>query len=228
MGRVPPAFTDVSEQRHRAGRAPGDLALLQSFVNTWDAEGGRDLLDSPAAVGAWLSAHGWTGESEEITPVDQRRTTEFREALRLLLAANNPALFVEEKALARAAAQLTAAARRGRPALRVGADGRVELGAADGGVDGALIRLLAIALHAQAEGRWSRIKVCRAQGCRWAFYDRSRGRTATWCAMATCGSRAKMRSYHRRRSVGVGAPLSAALGDPGVAGRPPSPLLPSP
>ncbi|MGA9774911.1 MAG: CGNR zinc finger domain-containing protein [Candidatus Dormiibacterota bacterium] len=228
MSRIPSASTDVPEERHRAGRAPGDLALLQSFVNTWDAEGGRDLLDSPAAVGAWLSTHGLTGESEGSTPAGQRRTREVREALRLLLAANNPALFVEGQVLARAAANLSAAARRGRPALRVGADGRFELGAEEGRVDGALTRLLAIALQAQAEGRWSRLKVCRADACRWAFYDRSRGRTATWCAMATCGSRAKMRSYHRRRSVRAGGPLSAALGDTGPAGRPPSPLVPSP
>ncbi len=51
---------------------------------------------------------------------------------------------------------------------------------------------------AQAAGTWERLKSCPADDCRWAFYDRSRNRSAVWCNMAVCGNRAKVRSYRER------------------------------
>ena len=56
--------------------------------------------------------------------------------------------------------------------------------------------LLAIVAQAQADGTWRRMKACPA--CGWAFYDRSRNRSRTWCTMAICGNRAKARSYRAR------------------------------
>ena len=56
--------------------------------------------------------------------------------------------------------------------------------------------LLAIVAEAEADGTWRRMKACPA--CGWAFYDRSRNRSRTWCAMAICGNRAKARSYRER------------------------------
>jgi predicted RNA-binding Zn ribbon-like protein len=41
--------------------------------------------------------------------------------------------------------------------------------------------------------------VCAAEDCRWAFYDRSRNRSRTWCSMEECGNRAKARSYRARQ-----------------------------
>ena len=41
---------------------------------------------------------------------------------------------------------------------------------------GALGRLLAIAAAAIADGTWTRLKACRAEDCRWAFYDHARNR----------------------------------------------------
>jgi predicted RNA-binding Zn ribbon-like protein len=52
-----------------------------------------------------------------------------------------------------------------------------------------------------AEGVWERLKVCGADDCRWAFYDTSRNRSRTWCSMADCGNRAKVRAYRARRSA---------------------------
>ena len=56
--------------------------------------------------------------------------------------------------------------------------------------------LLAIVARAQADGTWQRMKACPA--CGWAFYDRSRNRSRTWCTMAICGNRAKARGYRAR------------------------------
>ena len=58
--------------------------------------------------------------------------------------------------------------------------------------------MLAIVAAAQAEGTWERLKSCPATDCRWAFYDKSRNRSAVWCNMAVCGNRAKVRSYRER------------------------------
>ncbi|MEP6468748.1 MAG: CGNR zinc finger domain-containing protein [Chloroflexota bacterium] len=49
---------------------------------------------------------------------------------------------------------------------------------------------------------WSRVKACRNDTCRWLFYDHSRNRSGTWCAMAICGSRMKSRAYRSRRRIG--------------------------
>jgi predicted RNA-binding Zn ribbon-like protein len=71
------------------GRAPAPepLRLVQRFVNTNDREGGVDRLASPAALSRWFRAAGVTvGRLEER---DLARAIELREALRVLLGANN-------------------------------------------------------------------------------------------------------------------------------------------
>jgi predicted RNA-binding Zn ribbon-like protein len=68
-----------------------------------------------------------------------------------------------------------------------------------GGVDGALGKLLAIVARAMADGTWARLKACRMDDCRWAFYDGSRNRSGAWCSMASCGNRAKVRAYRTRQ-----------------------------
>jgi predicted RNA-binding Zn ribbon-like protein len=44
------------------------------------------------------------------------------------------------------------------------------------------------------------IKAC--PGCGWLFLDRSRNGSRRWCDMQVCGSRDKMRRYHRSRRSG--------------------------
>jgi predicted RNA-binding Zn ribbon-like protein len=65
-------------------------------------------------------------------------------------------------------------------------------------VEGALGRLLAIVAGAQDEGTWTRLKACPADDCQWAYYDRSRNRSAVWCDMRSCGNRHKVRSFRER------------------------------
>ena len=59
-------------------------------------------------------------------------------------------------------------------------------------------RLLGILHEAQVTGEWTRMKACRQ--CEYAFFDRSKNRSATWCAMSICGNRTKNRAYYRRRA----------------------------
>jgi predicted RNA-binding Zn ribbon-like protein len=53
---------------------------------------------------------------------------------------------------------------------------------------------------AQAGGNWDRMRLCRNEDCRWAFYDRSHSRQGAWCNMAVCGNRLKNRNLRARRS----------------------------
>ena len=57
--------------------------------------------------------------------------------------------------------------------------------------------------RARADGTWDRLKVCLADDCQWAYYDRSRNRSSVWCDMRVCGNRAKVRSYRERRTAGM-------------------------
>jgi predicted RNA-binding Zn ribbon-like protein len=74
--------------------------------------------------------------------------------------------------------------------------------AAGGGVAFAPTDLVESVLAAAATltltGDWGRLKLCPADDCRWAFYDRSRNRSRVWCDMADCGNLAKVRGYRAR------------------------------
>jgi predicted RNA-binding Zn ribbon-like protein len=83
--------------------------------------------------------------------------------------------------------------------LRFSGVGRPGLAPMGGGVRGALSTLLARMAAAEAQGTWSRLKVCSSDTCQWAFYDRSKNRSGRWCSMRVCGNRTKTRAYRARR-----------------------------
>jgi predicted RNA-binding Zn ribbon-like protein len=173
--------------------APGRLALVQAFVNTVDREHGPDLLDEPAGLADWLAARGMLDPGGEVAADDLEAARDLRDALRSLLHANNGA---PEEAGARAA--LEAAADRAALRASLPPEGP-ELVPAQGGVDGALGRVVAAAFAAMLDGSWPRLKACPRDVCGWAFYDRSSNASATWCSMAVCGGREKAGAYYRRR-----------------------------
>jgi predicted RNA-binding Zn ribbon-like protein len=180
--------------------APGPLALVQAFVNTYDVEPRREELTSPEVLRAWLVDHGLLHDAEPLSDADLHRTLEAREALRALLEANNGA-----PVDAAAVTTLNRIAEGAHLRVQFERDGHAQLAPAAGGVDTALGRLLAIVSTAMAEGTWARLKVCRSETCRWAFYDYSKNRSGAWCTMAVCGSRVKARTYRKRRRQGSGA-----------------------
>jgi predicted RNA-binding Zn ribbon-like protein len=161
--------------------APSPLRAVQLFVNTVDFERDRDWL------GGWFEEHGLRPTAPGLA-----RARAVREAVRELLYANNGQPVegdpFDTLRLAADAARLTLDLRA--PAL----DPRAA------GLDGALGRVLAAAYGAMADGTWPRLKACRNHGCRWAFYDYSRNRSASWCSMQLCGNRTKTRAYRRRHA----------------------------
>jgi predicted RNA-binding Zn ribbon-like protein len=175
--------------------APGKLELVRAFVNSVDLEDGKEQLDSPEALGTWLTERELLDDGAP-TDDDLARAIELREALRELLLAHHGD---DHEADPAAIETVEAAARRARLEVRFAdaALARVEPGRT--GVDGALGRLLAIVAAAQADGTWSRLKACPWDSCRWAFYDHSRNRSGVWCNMAVCGNRAKAQAFRARR-----------------------------
>lgn len=175
--------------------APGELELVRAFVNTTDLQDGPEELGSPSALHAWLHEQGLLEAKAPVSTPDFRRALDVRESLRALMVANagdplDPA----------AGPALDAAAGRARLALRFEHDGRASVEPGAGGVDGALGRLLATVSAAMADGTWPRLKACRRESCRWAFFDHTKNHSGAWCDMATCGNREKVEAYRRRHA----------------------------
>jgi predicted RNA-binding Zn ribbon-like protein len=178
----------IGEQIEPGGRpkAPGRLELLQRFINTHnhDLPEEWDRIGTAAKARTWLKEKELIGPGDRISAADATRLRELREALRALIVAPNPA-----------AADVV---RAQHASLRIVVDdaGTVTLEPPGAGVERAVATLLAILHEAQIGGDWARMKACRK--CEYAFFDRSKNRSAAWCSMSICGNRTKNRTYYRR------------------------------
>ncbi len=186
----------MSGQRARANRlnelrpAPGDLRLLQAFINTADLEAGSDQLANLGGLAAWLERHEQLPAEPELEGPDVGRAIEVRESFRKLLAAGESATREQGAAVDRA---LVSALLR----ARFEAGGVLTFRPAATGLGGAFGRLLAIIAEAQRDGLWPRLKICASGTCRAAFYDYSTNRSGAWC-LPRCGSRLRGREFRRR------------------------------
>ena len=179
--------------------APGDVGLLQAFLNThFDlvTDHGADLLATRAGARRWLSAHGLLPPKARITRADLDRLQRVREGLRQLIVVGQgsgdepspPAARAINEPLMGAAIELRFT-ERGPELIPV--DGSA--------VDRVLGWLAAIVARAMIDGSWRRLKVCPGPHCGWVFYDHSRNGSGRWCSMNVCGGREKARAHYRRR-----------------------------
>jgi predicted RNA-binding Zn ribbon-like protein len=186
----------VGEQIEPGGRpkAPGPLELLQRFVNSYNHDFPRewDRIGTPEKARAWLRQKRLVAAGDRISDADVARLRELREAIRALAIANH-----EGKPGPKAAEAIRRMSGAARLSVAVDDAGRTALEPTRAGVDGAVATLLGILHEAQLTGQWSRLKGCRQ--CGYAFFDRSKNRSAAWCAMSICGNRTKNRAYYRRR-----------------------------
>jgi CGNR zinc finger protein/putative stress-induced transcription regulator len=173
--------------------APGQLALVQAFLNTHFDLGpdwGAEVLRSPVALDDWLVVHGLTAEGAPVADRDDlNRALALRRSLRdVVQRPDNPGALHGLTLCADGApatVQFTPAGARFAPAPGHGA--RTGLGV-----------LIAVVGAAMLDGTWGRLKLCPGEHCGWAFYDQSRNRSGRWCSMSVCGGRTKARAHYAR------------------------------
>ena len=181
--------------------APGRLAIVQDLANSYDAVRGRDELVDEAAASAWLSRRGLLSVDLQLSRDEFAIVRRLRAAIRGLCLTNSgceghPEHIALLNELVREAGVRPSLQRDGQPTFAVDTPGGL----------GCTGRILAIMFEALWGGTWVRLKACPGDACNYAFYDRTRNNSRTWCAMARCGSRAKMRSYRARRRKSLSSP----------------------
>lgn len=174
-----------------------DLDAVLAFVNTLDerrfghhaGKARRDNLATADGFGRWLAGRSLADDGSHITSDDLVLARRLRDDLRDLLRGDD-----------RAAASLSDLA-RDLPLVVTFDDGRPSVAPSGSGVQRVLGSLLAACVVAAIAGRWTRVKMCAAEDCRFVFYDHGRNRLGRWCAMEACGNRMKSRSYRARRTT---------------------------
>lgn len=170
--------------------APGDLGIIQAFLNTVDRQKNTDRLGGPRVLAIWLAGVGLLPPDTELTSADFERALKFREGLRSMILT---------KGKSNAAAELLdQAAYEVGLRVRFGGDGVPRLEPMASGFDAVLGRLFVVITMAHADGQWPRLKICADSRCQAAFYDHSSNRAARWCT-PRCGNRANARFYRRKR-----------------------------
>jgi predicted RNA-binding Zn ribbon-like protein len=169
--------------------APGRLDLLRLFVNTLDFPNGPDALGTLDSASAWCRQHALPPVSNSRELV---RLRDFRETLRELLFANNGegskrSSWEALRPFARVAQFAVALDPVQGPVLEPGG----------AGAERTIATMLGIVHEAVANGTWLRLRACRRDTCKFAYYDRSKNGSRAWCSMATCGNREKAQ---RRRA----------------------------
>lgn len=180
--------------------APGELALVQSFVNThWNLRDERrgETFTSRVALGDWLASRELIDHRARLGEADLERALAVREGLRALAFANNG------RDLDRGGVDAMREASRGAATgIRIEPDGPRFVAGGATGLDAALGALFAITARAMIDGSWDKLKACPGRHCGWVFYDQSRNQSARWCSTKVCGNREKSRAYYRRRTAG--------------------------
>lgn len=180
--------------------APPRLALVQDYVNTSKRLYGQEGLTSPDRLRRWLDGHRLLERDDGVTAGDLRDAVDLRESLRGLMLRNTT-----ERPSAGAVEVFNRIVGHADLRAHLGADAKPAIEPCTSGVRRGLGMIASTALLAMIDGSWQRLKACANVDCQWSFYDRSPSGSGTWCEMAVCGSRAKMRAYRQRRSA-VNAP----------------------
>lgn len=174
--------------------APGALELIRSFVNTVEAGGDLDLLAADGSLADWCASAGLP----EAAPDELRLLREFREALRAVLETH-----AGEGDSQAAWGALTRFAAIPSFKMEIALPSKMLLQPEGDRVQGVIGRLLALVYEAIGAGTWRRLKACRKETCRWAFYDLSKNGSGAWCSMRVCGNRVKAQRRRRREQAAL-------------------------
>jgi predicted RNA-binding Zn ribbon-like protein len=169
------------------------LDLVRDFVNTVDLETSVDRIATPEALAEWYSEEGLVDDLVEPTRQEHADALAVREAIRQLLLAHNGC----GDDTAAASATLETAGRKTQVGLRF-VDGKPVLTPDGDGASAALGQIVAAVAELATTPEWPRLKACRDDDCRVAFYDKSRNRSRAWCSMEVCGNREKARTFRAK------------------------------
>ncbi|HEY7660665.1 MAG TPA: CGNR zinc finger domain-containing protein [Actinomycetota bacterium] len=179
--------------------APGDLELLQRFLNLHVHDSDGRSQDPPAEViHGFLVERGLIRREERLTQADRERYLRLRDAFRSLIVADAGATISGADAQAIDDAGRTAGL---HPHFH--ASGTPTLEPKARGVAAAFGTMVAIAFVSAFDGTFAHLKLCADETCRSAFYDRSKNHSGRWCSMAVCGNRAKVRAWRERQRPGA-------------------------
>ena len=195
----------------QAERDPVDV--LVAFLNTRHVGQRREDLAGPTDLGRFASEHGLDGDLGQLTAYDVVAARELREALRARVAGGwGGDRAVDEPS------RLASTSEAVRYSLELTPDG-VALVPLGTGWPLLSARLLAHVLDARSAGTLRRLKVCPGDDCAWAFHDRSRNSSRTWCSEQVCGARTRSRTYRRHQAGRQVVPPSRGSGvDPTLRG----------
>ena len=187
---------DIS-QHDSTAPAPGDLEILQRFLNLHEHDAEGATLDPPLEmIRAFLVDRGLLAPKERLTEADRETYLELRRAMKALIVSG------EGEPLSPTDAEVI-----DRLGIRAGlhphfhAEHEPTLEPRGGGTAAAFGRIVAIAFVASFDGTFAHLKTCADEGCRAVFYDRSKNHSGRWCSMEACGNRAKVRAWRERQKA---------------------------
>jgi predicted RNA-binding Zn ribbon-like protein len=179
--------------------APAPLDHVQLLLNTRNLLGGYDLLTDETTARRCLSVIARKDGHSAPRDVDDASLSQLRgvrEAVRALLLSHATHPHQAHEALER----LRAAGAAVRLSVDVDDSGRpIVVPPSDSrGVHRVTAQVMAALVSADRD-QLHRLKACINPDCGWVFFDTSRSRSGTWCAMNVCGARHKMERYRNRR-----------------------------
>lgn len=190
-------MTWPATNRYELIGAPGGLGFVQDLINTQSAGRPRqaELLGDLESAQEWLDGAlaSWSAlndAAEDRILLRERDLEPLRD-----LRADLHALLATRADPSPAAAQLHSAT----VTARVHPDGTVRLEPRAEGWRRVASIVLIEAFVAQQQGTWRRLKVCRNERCRAAFYDRSRNTSAVWHDVRYCGNAINLRASRARK-----------------------------
>ena len=193
MGRKKGGAGGDPRWRSRLEPAPGDLRIIQAFVNTARSDSKGEELGSARALTDWLARWDLLSRGVELGPADFEAGLEIRAGFRSMILANHGVTPAPEVVELLDRTSVAAPIH-----VRVGADGSTRREPGVEGLGEAWAHLFDIFALSQRDDRWRRLKLCARDGCRAAYYDFSNARLAKWCS-ARCGARGSSKTYRARK-----------------------------
>lgn len=177
--------------------AEGDLEVLQRFVNMHQHAPGtsHEIPASTEMFRTFLVERGLLEAEERFGDTERDTAIALSEAMHARVRAN-----MGEPVSAEHVDRIDRIAQAAGLHPHFQPDGPVLVPEA-GGAKGAFGRLVAIAFHAELDGRWDHLKECADQDCHSVFFDRSKNRSGRWCSMQSCGNRNKVRAWRERQKT---------------------------